>query len=363
MTYRLSAKQRRQLEALTARFEPIVRDAFLAVADQIIRDADFTRLVQAIETGNVRDVLRSIGIQAGSFNAIGEAMGAAYAASGATAMTMMPLVRDGRGFKVNFQFNARNLRAERRLSSYLSGLIQEFTKEAEAATRATLAAGLKAGRNPRQVAQELIGVYDPALRKRVGGSLVLNRNQADALIRSKADLAQKTITMIVDGKEQVYEGSLAKYLTRTRRDKRFDSTVRKAMNGEIALSQAQINRLATRYSERLLISRANTIGQTEVMEALNSARMEAGYQAAEQAGVDPDKAEKVWIATADNRVREQHLHMNNAVVLGMDTPFTLPDGTQMQYPMDSSLGAGASQTINCRCTYFVRLNFFARKDR
>lgn len=351
MTYRLSAKQRRQLEALTARFEPVVRDAFLAVADQIVRDADFARLVQAIETGNVRDVLRSIGIQAGSFSAIGEAMGAAYAASGATAMTMMPLVRDARGFKVNFQFNARNLRAERRLSGYLSGLIQEFTKEAEAATRAILAAGLKAGRNPRQVAQELIGVYDPALRKRVGGSLVLNRNQAEYVQRAKAELSSG------NPKE------LANYLTRTRRDKRFDGTIRKAMSGEIELSQTQINRLATRYSERLLITRANTIGQTEVMEALNSARMEAGYQAAEQAGVDPDKAEKVWIATADNRVREQHLHMNNAVVLGMDTPFTLPDGTQMQYPMDSSLGAGASQTINCRCTYFVRLNFFARKDR
>ena len=351
MTYRLSAKQRRQLEALTARFEPVVRDAFLAVADQIIRDADFTRLMKAIETGNVRDVLRSIGIQAGSFNALGDAMAAAYAASGTAAMVMLPLVRDARGFKVNFQFNARNLRAERRLSSYLSGLIQDFTKEAEAATRATLAAGLKAGRNPRQVAQELIGVYDRAQRKRVGGVLVLNRNQAEYVQRAKAELSS--------GNPQ----ALANYLTRTRRDKRFDGTVMKAMRGEIELSQAQINKLATRYADRLLITRANTIGQTEVMEALNSARMEAGYQAAEQAGVDPDQAEKVWIATLDNRTRDQHLHMNGVSVVGMDTPFTMPDGTQMQYPMDSSLGAGGSQTINCRCTYFVRLNFFARKDR
>ncbi|RBO89680.1 phage minor head protein [Pseudochrobactrum asaccharolyticum] len=351
MTYRLSAKQRRQLDALTARFEPVVRDAFLAVADQIIRDADFTRLMKAIETGSVRDVLRSIGIQAGSFNALGDAMAVAYAASGTAAMAMLPLVRDARGFKVNFQFNARNLRAERRLSGYLSGLIQDFTKEAEAATRATLAAGLKAGRNPRQVAQELIGVYDPAQRKRVGGALVLNRNQAEYVQRARAELSA--------GNPQ----ALANYLTRTRRDKRFDGTVMKAMRGEIELSQAQINKLTLRYSERLLITRANTIGQTEVMEALNSARMEAGYQAAEQAGVDPDQAEKVWIATTDSRTRDQHAHMNGVSVVGMDTPFTMPDGTQMQYPMDNSLGAGASQTINCRCTYFVRLNFFARKDR
>lgn len=351
MTYRLSAKQRRQLEVLTVRFEPVVRDAFLAVADQIIRDADFTRLMKAIEAGNVRDVLRSIGIEAGSFNALGDAMAVAYAASGTAAMAMLPLVRDARGFKVNFQFNARNLRAERRLSSYLSGLIQDFTKEAEAATRATLTAGLKAGRNPRQIAQELIGVYDPAQRKRIGGALVLNRNQAEYVQRAKAELSS--------GNPQ----ALANYLTRTRRDKRFDGTVMKAMRGEIELSQAQINKLATRYADRLLITRANTIGQTEVMEALNSARMEAGYQAAEQAGVDPDQAEKVWIATLDNRTRDQHLHMNGVSVVGMDTPFTMPDGTHMQYPMDSSLGAGASQTINCRCTYFVRLNFFARKDR
>ena len=350
MTYRLSAKQRRQLEALTARFEPVVRDAFLAVADQIIRDADFTKLMKAIETGNVRDVLRSIGIQAGSFNALSDAMAAAYAASGTAAMAMLPLVRDARGFKVNFQFNARNLRAERRLSSYLSGLIQDFTKDAEAATRATLAAGLKAGRNPRQVAQELIGIYDAAQRKRIGGALTLNRNQAEYVQRARVELSSGT------------PQELARYLTRTRRDKRFDGTVMKAMRGEIELSQAQINKLATRYADRLLITRANTIGQTEVMEALNSARMEAGYQAAEQAGVDPDQAEKVWIATLDSRTRDQHAHMNGVSVVGMDTPFTMPDGTQLQYPMDSSLGAGASQTINCRCTYFVRLNFFARKD-
>lgn len=351
MAQGLTPQQRRKIEALTLKFEPVVSEAFIVTADQIIRDADFARLVEAIEAKNPRDAIKSLGIQEGSFNVMGQAMGQAYAASGAAAMAIMPSVRDARGFKVNFQFNARNLRAERRLNTYLRGMIQDFTKEAEAVTREVLAAGLKLGRNPRQVAQELLGVYDPALRKRVGGSLTLNRNQAEYVQRAKAELSS--------GNSQ----DLAKYLTRTRRDKRFDGTVRKAMRGEIELSQAQIDKLAARYSERLLISRANTIGQTEVMEALNSARMEAGFQSAEQAGVDPDLAEKVWIATTDGRVREQHLHMNGVSVIGMDTPFTMPDGTKMQYPMDSSQGASASQTINCRCTMFTRLNFFARKDR
>lgn len=350
MAYRLTPQQRRQLEALTGKYEPIVRDAFLAVAEQIVSDADFTRLVQAIEANKVRDVLRALGIQEGSFNNLYVAMSEAYGASGTLAMAMMPLVRDANGFKVNFQFNARNIRAERRLSGYLRGLIQDFTKEAEAVTRAVLAEGLKAGRNPQQVARDLIGSYDMTLRKRVGGQLVLNRNQAEYVRRARREL------------ESGSPADLANYLSRTRRDKRFDGTIIKAMRGDKPLTADQVDKLTKRYADRLLITRANTIGQTEVMEALNSARLEAGEQAIEQSGTDRDKAEKVWIATLDKRTRDAHYHANGQEVVGMDTPFVV-GGEKMLYPTDRSLGATAGNLINCRCTYFVRLNFFSKVQR
>lgn len=358
MAYRLTPKQIRQLEALTAKYEPIVRDAFLAVADQIFSDVDFNRLVIAIEANRPADVIRALGIQPGSFSNLYIAMGEAYGASGALAMVMMPLVRDANGFKVNFQFNARNLRAERRLSGYLRGLIQDFTKEAEAVTRAALREGLALGRNPRQVAQELIGSYDSALRKRVGGQLVLNRNQAEYVRNMRKILNNDPRAYFIkDSKTGDLKGRFS------RRDKRFDGIVKKSINSGVPLTPSQIDKLTKRYADRLLITRANTIGQTEVMEALNSARLEAGEQAIEQSGTDRDQAEKVWIATVDSRTRYQHLHMNNVEVIGMDTPFTMPDGTKMMYPTDSSLGAGASQVVGCRCTYFVRLNFFSKAQR
>jgi hypothetical protein len=41
--------------------------------------------------------------------------------------------------------------------------------------------------------------------------------------------------------------------------------------------------------------------------------------------------------------------MHNEGVDGMTAPFVLPDGSRMMYPGDTSLGADAGQTINCRC--------------
>ena len=41
----------------------------------------------------------------------------------------------------------------------------------------------------------------------------------------------------------------------------------------------------------------------------------------------------------------------------MQTPFITPDGYKLRYPHDSSLGAPARETINCRCIQLIRLNY------
>lgn len=348
MVFRPSERQMREFDRLIAAYEVIVRDAFIEVVEGIVTNADFERLVQAIKDNRASDVLRSIGIQEGSFINFDIALTQAFSAGGVATMAAMPIVRDSHGFKVNFQFNARNLRAERRLRLYVRGLIQDFKQEAEAVVRFTLAEGLKQGRNPRHVAQELIGTYNRAKRVREGGLLGLNRNQSQYVINARMELESGSSAM------------LRRYLNRTRRDKRFDRTILKAIQTGEPLPDSVINNLTRRYSDRLLISRANTIGQTEAMEALNASRLEASSQMAEQTGTDPDKAVKVWKSASDSRTREQHAAMNGAEVVGIDTPFTMPDGSQMLHPCDTSLGAGASQTVNCRCSFFVRLNYFTR---
>jgi len=56
---------------------------------------------------------------------------------------------------------------------------------------------------------------------------------------------------------------MSKYFTRTRRDKRFDAIVRRAMScGQPAL-HVGIDRIASRYSGRLMALRGETIARTK----------------------------------------------------------------------------------------------------
>ena len=356
---RITRTQRQEFERLSAKFEPLVRDAFLAVAKVLTDGIDYQRLIDAIKANSVNDVIRALNVRQGSFAFIDEAISEAFIASGVATMSALPVIRDADGFRLNFQFNVRNIRAERRLREHVRGLIQDFTKEAEAAVRIALSEGLALGRNPQQVARQIAGVYDAKLGKRVGGSIGLNRNQAEWVQNAMADLRGETIIRTVGGKQVKYVGTKQKFLARTARDKRFDRTILKAISGETSLDDSQIDKMITRYADRLLTSRADMIGRTEVHEALNKGRLASYDQISDETGTDPNKAVKVWKATSDNRTRYDHAEMQNAEVVGLDTPFIV-GGEKMLHPGDSSLGATAGNLVSCRCSYFVRLAFFSK---
>ncbi|MDD4575241.1 MAG: phage minor head protein [Bacteroidales bacterium] len=86
------------------------------------------------------------------------------------------------------------------------------------------------------------------------------------------------------------------------------------------------------------------IARTETTRVENSARYEVGKQG-EKLGF---KMKREWVATTDERTREEHADADGQQV-DMDEPFTV-GGEQLMYPGDTSLGASAGNTINCRCT-------------
>lgn len=92
------------------------------------------------------------------------------------------------------------------------------------------------------------------------------------------------------------------------------------------------------------------IARTETTRIENSARQAVGDEGKRRGF----KMEKVWVATYDDRTRDDHLAMDGVAVPN-DEPFVLPDGTQMMFPGDISLGAGANQVCNCRCTMINRI--------
>jgi hypothetical protein len=95
-----------------------------------------------------------------------------------------------------------------------------------------------------------------------------------------------------------------------------------------------------RFLAKIYAHRAETVARTEVLTASNL----ASDVAARATGV---AQKKEWIATPDERTRDDHRDADDQVV-AMDEPFVV-GGHQLMFPGDTSLGAPAGQIIQCRC--------------
>lgn len=86
-------------------------------------------------------------------------------------------------------------------------------------------------------------------------------------------------------------------------------------------------------------TRATTIARTEMIGAVNG-----GSLAVVRTG--SSARYKQWLATADDRTREDHVDMDGTVV-GVDEPFDVA-GSSMMFPGDPN--GDAAEVVNCRCT-------------
>ena len=203
---------------------------------------------------------------------------------------------------------------------------------------------MTAGRNPRATALDVIGRVNRATKRREGGIVGLTRGQAAYVARARAELADPSI--------------MANYLQRDRRDKRFDPLVMRAMREGRPVAQADIDRIAGRYADRLLAYRGEVVARTETLTSLSAARNEAMLQLVDTGAVRADQITKVWRATGDDRTRDTHRAMNGQTVR-LGGLFTTPFGARMEHPGDVSHGAPASETVQCRCYMEYKIDFFA----
>ena len=88
-------------------------------------------------------------------------------------------------------------------------------------------------------------------------------------------------------------------------------------------------------------SRAQTIARTETHQSAQA----AVQQAAKETGLE---MRREWVSAENERTRESHSKADGQIV-GMYEPFTV-GGFKLMQPGDSSLGAPARETINCRCS-------------
>lgn len=315
-----------RLKELLKQYDAEIQRAFLAAIRSRANGINLTDLANAIEARDFNRAINIAGITRADLFPFDTSITNAYVAGGQTIPAAAP------AFAVAFGFDGRATRAEAWARNHVGGLVTNIVNEQLDMLRETIGSQIAEGVNPRKAALEIAGRIGPG-NTRQGGFIGLSRAQSRYLANAKRELAELD----------------ANYFTRELRDRRFDGIVRKAIRDGKPLSQADLDRIASRYSDRLLKHRADTIARTESITALRAGRREGIQQGIEAGAIRADAVKRVWNATGDARTRPDHQQVSGQEVEGMDTPFTLPDGSRLLYPGDTSLGASASQTINCRC--------------
>lgn len=142
-------------------------------------------------------------------------------------------------------------------------------------------------------------------------------------------------------RRMVEEGD-AEALRRALRDRRFDPSIRRSIDGE-PLTAAHIDRIVDRYRARTIAARAELIARLETQRAIG-AGLNAYFEQAFAAGALGD-VEQVWFNRPPN-VRDSHAFMNRQR-RPFGEPFLSGDGNSLRYPGDPA--APISDTAHCKC--------------
>lgn len=142
-------------------------------------------------------------------------------------------------------------------------------------------------------------------------------------------------------------------IDRELRDRRFDPTARRATREP--LTQSQIDRMTERYRERYVRQRAQNIGRTEALRAVQTGLHRELEERIARGDIDPRRVKRYWRHQGDGRVRHSHIQI----------PLMNPNGREPGEDFRSPLGpisfpgdpdATPGNVINCRCAVFVRLD-------
>jgi len=334
-----------RLDDAIERFTPTIAEAFRSAIQGVKDTVLITDLVGALEAGDPIRALRVLGFNDAAMRPLTAAIEQAFENGGITAASAFPRLTDGLGTRAVFRFDVRNSRAEAWLRDRSSRLVSRINEQTLENIRNTLNDGMRLGTNPRETALNIVGRLDPATGQRAGGIIGLTPMQERWISSARAELADPE--------------TASNWFTRKRRDKRFDSIVRKSIEDNVPLDTVTINKLTTRYSDSMLKLRGDTIARTESIAALNQSAQESLQQAVDNGSIDKSAVKRIWDSAGDDgRTRESHLIMDGQAV-GLNEPFTAPDGSRMMYPGDTSLGASAEETINCRCRVRLSVDWLA----
>lgn len=337
--------QARLYQELMDKYGRLVADAFLKALQSLTALAELQRVTAAIEAGDVEAALEALHIDPAAFDELQDRIREARTEAGRAAADHLPKKAPD-GTVLAIRFGGNNREAVRQAEEQGSSLITRVTEDVRTVTRDTIGLGLRRGENPRQTALDLIGRVNRATGKRSGGLIGLTPQQAGFVDAARTELLSGDPAL------------LKNYLSRGRRDRRFDRTVTKAIAEKKPIPKETVDRAITSYTNKMLALRGEVIGRTESLTAMNAAAYEAIRQAVASGKIPAAAVRRVWRSAGDFRVRHTHRSLN-AESVGLDEAFRSPSGALMRFPGDTSLGAPASEIVSCRCIVANRVDWLA----
>ncbi len=333
--------QQEAFEALLTQYDAAIAEAFRAAVADLSNAADLQAVITALSAGNISAAIDALHIDPAAFGPIFDAATQGYLASGTAGAGIANAATD---VAMVIRFNIRNPRAEAWLRSRSSTQITRLVEDQRQAVRQALEAGMAKGVNPRTAGLDIVGRVNPRTGGREGGIIGLTAQQEAFARNARDELASGDPAL------------LKNYLTRTRRDQRFDRSVIKAIREGTALPADLVGKATLRYRARLLELRGSTVGRTEAMASLHAAKHEAFLQAVEAGQIAEGDVRRVWDSAGDMRVRHTHAILDGKTV-GLNEPFRSPSGALLMFPGDP--GAPAAEVINCRCNVNYRVDFLS----
>ncbi|ELY3880247.1 hypothetical protein IPC733_05385 [Pseudomonas aeruginosa] len=221
------------------------------------------------------------------------------------------------------------------LSEHARALQRDIDDATRLAVRHTIQMADLLGRPPRATALDIVGRRSPQTGQRTGGITGLSGNYAQAVANARAQLLSGD------------PAQMRQYLTRIRRDRRFDRLVERAVEARRPIPSADVDRIVGRYSERLLRTRAEQIAATEAHDAFSAGRDQV-YEQLVANGLERSRVLKTWHNVGDNLVRHTHSPMQGQRQQ-LGSPFVTGGGALLMFPGDQTLGAGDNETAGCRC--------------
>lgn len=299
------------------RIATIFRTAIGALKDEV----DLEELVRLLEQGRINDAIDRLKHAA---EALSAASNVAFVTAGQSTSEFLTAANVGR-----IVFDQINLNAVAAMQANRLNLIREMTAEQLRATSRALISGVEAGQNP--IAQA----------RNFRDSIGLTQQQWSWVENYRAALERVGVD------PEAAQNALGRAL----RDKRSDRTVLSAARNNRPLPKDKVDLMVARYADRMVKHRAEVIGRTEAMRAVNQGNEESYRQAIAAGTIRADQLRREWRTRLDTRERRTHRFLNGQK-RGWGETWVTENG-ELRYPGDPD--APAEETIQCRCAILTRI--------